>query len=60
MLDNRKLIVDAFCKAQEFIKPWQDAEFWNFSQHDIEPGAAYIISCQQFTDQFFKFISTHA
>jgi hypothetical protein len=50
MLGNRKLIVDVFCEVKEFTKPWQDAEFWNFSQHDIEPGAVYIISRQQFTD----------
>jgi hypothetical protein len=50
MLGNRKLIVDAFCEVREFTKAWQDEEFWDFSKHTIVPGAVYLISRQQFTD----------
>ena len=50
MLGNRKLIVDAFCEVKEFTKAFQDQEFWNFTEHEIVPGAVYLISRQQFTD----------
>ena len=50
MLGNRKLIVDAFCEVKEFTGSWQDAEFYDFSKHEIIPGAIYLISRQQFAD----------
>jgi hypothetical protein len=49
MLGNRKLLVDAFCEVREFTKEFQDAEFYDFAQEDPVPGAAYLISRQQFT-----------
>jgi hypothetical protein len=50
MLGNRKLIVDAFCEVKEFTQAWQDEEFYNFKNHQIIPGAVYLISRQQFAD----------
>jgi hypothetical protein len=50
MLGNRKLIVDNFCEVKEFTQQWQDAMFWDFTKHEIVPGAVYLISRQQFTD----------
>jgi hypothetical protein len=50
MLGNRKLIVDAFCEVREFTRTWQDEEFHDFKNHQIIPGAVYLISRQQFAD----------
>ena len=50
MLGNRKLVVDAFCEVKDFVRPWQDQEFYDFSCHDMVPGAVYIISRQQFAE----------
>jgi hypothetical protein len=50
MLGNRKLVVDAFCEVKDFVRPWQDQEFYDFSCHDLVPGAVYIISRQQFAE----------
>jgi hypothetical protein len=50
MLGNRKLVVDVFCEVKEFTRAWQDLEFWDFSQHEIVPGAIYLISRQQFAN----------
>jgi len=49
MLGNRKLILDTFCEVYDQLKPWADAEFWNFEEHsvDIIPGAIYVISRRQ-------------
>jgi hypothetical protein len=61
MLGNRKLIVDAFCEVREFTKAWQDEEFYNLAEHDIIPGAIYLISRQQFADniQQIKQLAQH-
>jgi hypothetical protein len=50
MLGNRKLLVDAFCEVRYFTTEWQDREFWDFAKETIEPGAIYLLSRQQFTD----------
>jgi hypothetical protein len=54
MLGNRKLLVDTFCEVREFTKDYQDAEFYSFANEDIIPGAVYLISRQQFTDNIEK------
>ena len=54
MLGNRQLIVDNFCEVKEFTKDYQDAMFWDFAKHTIVPGAVYLISRQQFTDNIEK------
>jgi len=48
MLDNRKLILDTFCEVYDLLKPWADAEFWRFADHEIVPGAIYLISREQY------------
>lgn len=48
MLGNRKLIVDTFSEVYDLLKPWADAEFWQFEDHEIVPGAVYLISREQF------------
>jgi len=48
MLGNRKLVVDTFSEISDMIQPWIDEEFWDLLQHDIIPGAVYIIGRQQF------------
>jgi hypothetical protein len=50
MLGNRKLVVDAFCEVKEFTQAWQDEEFYDFANHQIVPGAIYLISRQQFAN----------
>jgi hypothetical protein len=61
MLGNRKLVVDAFCEVKDFVRPWQDEEFYNFSKHNVIPGAIYLISRQQFSDniQQIKQLAQH-
>lgn len=54
MLNNRKLIVDAFCEVKEFTEAFQDAKFYDFATEDPVPGAVYLISRQQFTANIEK------
>jgi hypothetical protein len=44
MLGNRKLVLDTFCEVYDLLKPWMDHDFWDFANHDIVPGAIYLIS----------------
>lgn len=48
MLGNRKLVVDTFSEVYDLLKPWADAEFWRFEDHEIVPDAVYLISREQF------------
>jgi len=48
MLGNRKLIVDTFSEVYDLLAPWADEEFWRFEDHEIVPGAIYLISREQF------------
>lgn len=48
MLGNRKVIVDSFCEVKEFTGSFEDSRFYDFADHDIVPGAIYIISRQTF------------
>ena len=32
MIGNHKLVVDAFCEVKDFVRPWQDLEFYNFAE----------------------------
>ena len=50
MLGDRKLIVDAFCEVKDFVRSWQDQEFYSFAQHEPVKGAVYVISRQQFAE----------
>ena len=48
MLGNRKLILDTFSEVYDLLKPYADGEFWRFEDHEIIPGAVYLISREQF------------
>jgi len=47
MLGNRKLILDTFCEVYDLLRPWMDGRFFDFSKHDVVPGAVYLISRAQ-------------
>ena len=47
MLGNSKLILDTFCEVYELLKPWMDGDFFDFSKHNIVPGAVYLIGRAQ-------------
>ena len=47
MLGNRKLILDTFCEVYELLQPWMDGDFFDFSKHDVVPGAVYLIGRAQ-------------
>lgn len=48
MLGNRKVIVDSFCEVKEFTGSFEDDRFYSFDDHELVPGAIYIISRQTF------------
>ena len=54
MIDDYKLVLDTFCEVHDLLKPWADAEFWDFQTHinskDFIPGAVYLIGRREFTD----------
>jgi len=47
MLGNRKLILDIFCEVYDLLEPWMDGDFFDFSKHEIIPGAVYLIGRAQ-------------
>jgi len=47
MPGNRKLVVDTFSEISDLIQPLIDAEFWNFQEHHLIPGAIYVIGRRQ-------------
>jgi hypothetical protein len=47
MLGNRKLILDTFCEVYDLLLPWMDGDFFDFSKHDVVPGAVYLIGRAQ-------------
>lgn len=49
MLNNRKLILDTFCEVYDLLNPLADGKFWALDEHEIIPGAIYLIGRQQFT-----------
>lgn len=42
MLKNRKLILDQFCEISDILRPYADQEFFDFSKHELQPGAVYV------------------
>lgn len=48
MLNNRKLVLDTFCEVYRLLKEHADAEFWDFNEHTVIPGAVYLIGRAQF------------
>lgn len=47
-------MLDTFCEVYDLLKPYADAEFWDFQQHinngKLIPGAIYLIGRQQFNN----------
>jgi hypothetical protein len=55
MLGTYKLILDTHSEVYRELLPWADGEFWDLSQHDIVPGAVYVI-CREQVNRFGKLI----
>jgi len=47
MLGNHKLILDTHSEVYRELLPWADGEFWDFKQHEIVPGAVYVMCREQ-------------
>lgn len=50
MLKTRKLVLDTFSEVYNLLKPYADDEFWDLAQHEIVPGATYVIGRKQCID----------
>jgi hypothetical protein len=50
MLGNRKLVIDTMSEVYELLKPWANAEFWDFNLHQSIPNSIYLFGRQQFLD----------
>ena len=47
MLGNHKLVLDTHSEVYRELLPWADGEFWDLRQHEIVPGAVYIMCREQ-------------
>lgn len=47
MQKTPKLVLDTFSEIYNLLKPYAEAEFWDLSQHEIIPGAVYVVGRQQ-------------
>jgi hypothetical protein len=45
-----KLVLDTFSEVYNLLKPYAHDEFWDFAQHEIVPGATYVIGRKQCID----------
>lgn len=50
MPKTRKLILDTFSEVYALLKPYADDEFWDLTQHEIQPGATYVVGRRQCID----------
>jgi hypothetical protein len=50
MQKTRKLVLDTFSEVYDLLKPYADDEFWDLSQHEIVPGATYVVGRKQCID----------
>lgn len=48
-MHKRKVIADTFCEIYDLIKDQVDDSFWNWNEHELVPGAIYIIGRHEFT-----------
>jgi hypothetical protein len=48
MQKKHKLILDTFSGIYDQLKPYEDDWFWDFGEHQIVPGAVYVISQKEF------------
>jgi hypothetical protein len=55
MLGPRNLVIDTMSEVYEELKPWSDAEFWNFAEHDPIPNSVYVLGRQQVVENQEKF-----
>jgi len=46
----RNLVLDTFSEVYTLLKPYADKEFWDLSQHEIVPGATYVVGRKQCID----------
>ena len=51
MLGPHKLILDTHSEIYRELLPWADGEFWDLSQHNIVPGAVYVVCREQVNRQ---------
>jgi hypothetical protein len=54
MLETHKLICDTFCEIYPQIQHHCDDTFWDFAQHDPQPGSVTVISRQAFNQHSVK------
>ena len=47
MIGKHKLILDTHSEVYRELLPWADGEFWDIRQHEIVPGAVYIMCREQ-------------
>jgi hypothetical protein len=47
MIGNHKLVLDTHSEVYRELLPWADGEFWDIKQHDIVPGAVYVMCREQ-------------
>lgn len=47
MVSGHKLIIDTFSEVYSLLKPFSDAEFWDFASHDPVPGSVYVLGRKQ-------------
>jgi hypothetical protein len=50
MLGSRRLVLDAMCEIYDFMQPWADESFWDFSQVTPTPGSIYVFGRQHLLD----------
>lgn len=55
MQKNFKLVLDNFCEVFELLEPWADETFWDFANHEIIPGALYLVSQKEIRANKQKF-----
>jgi hypothetical protein len=42
-----KLVIDTFSEIHNLLRPYQDADFYNFAEHTVIPNAVYVIGREQ-------------
>ena len=50
MLKTPKLVLDTFSEVYSLLQPYANGEFWDLSQHEIIPGATYVVGRKQCID----------
>ena len=57
MLNDRNLVLDTMSEVYNLLRPWADAEFWNFSEHEPIPGSIYVLGRQQVVEHKDRIIA---